>query len=131
MKNQEEKIELQKKVHRRMCMRDIFFFLFLFFFFFFFLLHALLLFLCLPPPICLVLPVSTALVLASLFNKVAGLKARKFINMILQHKCFLVNLTKFFRAALSIEHLRWLLLYSPLELMWLVHFIPVVSFYNP
>ena len=47
-------------------------------------------------------------VLESLFSKVAGLKACNFIKKRLQHRCFPVNIAKFLRAAIFIEHLRCL-----------------------
>ena len=37
-------------------------------------------------------------------------KVRNFIEKRLQHRCFPVNIVKFIRTALFIEHLRWLLL---------------------
>ena len=39
--------------------------------------------------------------LGSLFKKVAGLKARNFIKKRLQLRCFLVNIAKFLRLAIS------------------------------
>ena len=46
----------------------------------------------------------------SLFNKVAGLKAYKFIKKRLWQRCFLVNIVKLLKTAFFIEHLCWLLL---------------------
>ena len=43
------------------------------------------------------------------FNKVAGLKACKFITKGLQHRCFPVKFAKFLRTSFFTEHLRWLL----------------------
>ena len=51
------------------------------------------------------------LVLESLFNEVAGLNACNFIKKRLQHKFFPVNIAKFFRTAILVEHLCWLLMY--------------------
>ena len=48
--------------------------------------------------------------LETLFNKVSGLKACNFIKKIFQHRCFSVNIAKFWRTAFFIEHLPWLLL---------------------
>ena len=48
--------------------------------------------------------------LDSLFKKVVGLEACKYIKRKLQHRCFPVNIAKFLRTAFSIEHLWWLLL---------------------
>ena len=48
-------------------------------------------------------------VLESLFNKVACLQAN-FIKKKLQHRCFPVNIAKFFKDSFFIEHIRWLLL---------------------
>ena len=48
--------------------------------------------------------------LESLFSKVAGLKASKFIKKRLQHRFFPVNIAKFWRTACFIEYLRWPLL---------------------
>ena len=50
-------------------------------------------------------------VLEFLFDKVAGLKAYNFNKKRLLHRCFPVNIAKFLRTALFIEHLWWLLLY--------------------
>ena len=50
------------------------------------------------------------LVLESLFNKVAGFQACKFIKKRLQHKCFSVKFVKFLRSPFFTEHLRCLLL---------------------
>ena len=47
--------------------------------------------------------------LESLFNKVAGLEARKSIKRRLQDKCFPVNIAKFLKTVFSIEHIWWLL----------------------
>ena len=44
-------------------------------------------------------------VLESHFNKVADLRGCNFIKKRLQHKCFLVNVAKFLRAAFFVEHL--------------------------
>ena len=46
----------------------------------------------------------------SLFNKVLGLQSCNFIKKRLQHSCFPVNIMKFLRTPLFIEHLWWLLL---------------------
>ena len=43
-------------------------------------------------------------VLESLFKKVAGLEARKFIQRRLQHRYFPVYIAKFSKTAFSIEH---------------------------
>ena len=48
-------------------------------------------------------------VLESLFNEVAGLKARNFIEKRLQHTCFPVKFSRFLRTCFFIEHLRLLL----------------------
>ena len=48
--------------------------------------------------------------LEPLFNKVTGLLACNFIKKRLQHGCFPVNIAKFLRKALLIEHFGWLLL---------------------
>ena len=48
-------------------------------------------------------------VLESLFNEVAGLKARIFIEKRLQHRCFPVKFSRFLRTCFFIEHLRLLL----------------------
>ena len=53
------------------------------------------------------------LCLESLFNKVAGLQRYNFIKKKLQHRIFPVNIAKFLRTVLFIEHLWWLLL-SPI-----------------
>ena len=45
-----------------------------------------------------------------LFNKVTDLKTCNFIKKRLQHRCFLVNITKFLLTAFLIEHFWWLLL---------------------
>ena len=50
-------------------------------------------------------------VLESLFDKVAGLKAYNFNKKRLLRRCFPVNIAKFLRAALFIEHFWWLRLY--------------------
>ena len=47
----------------------------------------------------------------SLFEKVAGLKAYYFNKKQLLYSCFPVNIAKFLRTALFMEHLWWLLLY--------------------
>ena len=44
-------------------------------------------------------------VLEPLFNKIACLQDCNFIKNTFQHRCFCV--TKFFKTAFSIEHLRW------------------------
>ena len=49
-------------------------------------------------------------VMETLLNKVADLKACKFIKKWLQHRCFPKNTAKFLRTAFSTEHLQWLLL---------------------
>ena len=41
-----------------------------------------------------------------LFNKVAGLETCNFIKKRLQHRCFLVNIAKFFKSTYTEEHLR-------------------------
>ena len=46
-------------------------------------------------------------------NKFAGLKAYSFIKKILQHKCFPVKFAKFLRTPFLTEHLEWLLLDQP------------------
>ena len=48
--------------------------------------------------------------LEPLCNKVTGLEACNFIKKRLQHGCFPVNIAKFLRKALLIEHFGWLLL---------------------
>ena len=48
--------------------------------------------------------------LECLFNRVTDLKVCSFIKQRLQHRCFHVNIAKFFRTAFFIRHLRWLLL---------------------
>ena len=50
-------------------------------------------------------------VLKSLFDKVAGLTAHNFNKKRLLHRCFPVNIAKFLRTGLFIEHFWWLLLY--------------------
>ena len=57
-------------------------------------------------------------ILESLCNKGAGLLtllACKFINKRFQHKCFPINIVKFLRTALFIEHLLQLLFKSMFE----------------
>ena len=54
--------------------------------------------------------------LESVFNNVAGLKVWGFIKKRLQHSCFPKNVTKLLRTAFLIEHLRWLLLTTSLEI---------------
>ena len=44
--------------------------------------------------------------LKSLFNKVAGLEACKFIKERLQHRCFPVNIAEFLRRVLFIKDLQ-------------------------
>ena len=51
--------------------------------------------------------------LESLFNKVEGRHPCNFIKKRLQHSCFPVKFSKFFKNIFSIEHLRWLLLEQP------------------
>ena len=48
--------------------------------------------------------------MVSFFSKAACLKASNFIKKRLQHRCFPVNIAKFLRTAIFIEHLCWLLL---------------------
>ena len=50
------------------------------------------------------------LVLESVFNKVAGLKAYNFIKKRLQHRCFPVDIAEFLRTSFFKEYLRWLVL---------------------
>ena len=50
--------------------------------------------------------------LESLFNKVAGLQACNYFKKRLEHRCFPLNIAKFLRTALFIEHLQWLILYN-------------------
>ena len=45
-------------------------------------------------------------VLESLFNKLACLKACKFVKKRLQHRYFPVNIAKFYEQLFVIEHLR-------------------------
>ena len=52
----------------------------------------------------------------SLFKKTYRLKARNFILKRLQHRCFPVRLTKFFKTRFLVENLQWLLLH----LRWLL-----------
>ena len=47
--------------------------------------------------------------LKSLFSKVAGLQPCSFIQKRLQHSGFSVKIAEFFRIAIFIEHLWWLL----------------------
>ena len=49
--------------------------------------------------------------LESLFNKVAGLKSSSFIKKRVKNRCFPVNIAKFLRIAIFIEHLWGLLLF--------------------
>ena len=51
----------------------------------------------------------TKTVLASLLNKVAGLKVYNFIKKKLQRRCFSVNIGNFFKNIFLIEYIRWLL----------------------
>ena len=44
------------------------------------------------------------------FNKVTWLKGCNFIKKRLQHRCFLVNITKFLRTQFLTEHIQWLLI---------------------
>ena len=46
--------------------------------------------------------------LESLFNKLAGLKACKFIKTRLYHRCFPVKFAKFLKTPSFAEYLRWL-----------------------
>ena len=48
-------------------------------------------------------------VLKSLFHKDAGIQVCNFIEKILQHRCFPLNITKFLRTAYLIDLNRWLL----------------------
>ena len=50
-------------------------------------------------------------VLESLFSKIASLEACNFIKKRLQHRCFPMNIAKFFRNFFFPKHHRWLLLY--------------------
>ena len=43
--------------------------------------------------------------LESVFNKVAGLQACKFVKKRLQHRCYLVKFAKFLRTLFFTEHL--------------------------
>ena len=51
-------------------------------------------------------------VLESLFNKVTGLQACNFTKGRLQHRCFLVNIAKFWRTAILKNICERLLLYT-------------------
>ena len=46
-------------------------------------------------------------VLESLFHKDAGVQVCNFIEKRLQHRCFLLNITKFLRAAYFIDLIQW------------------------
>ena len=61
--------------------------------------------------------------LESLFNKIANLQTYNSIKSRLQHRCFPVNIAKFFRTAFSTEHLPWLVVkHCALEKSPLSHF---------
>ena len=45
-------------------------------------------------------------VMEYLFNKLAGFQACNFIKKVLQLRCFLINIAKFFKTAYFGEHLR-------------------------
>ena len=55
-------------------------------------------------------------VLKSLSDKVVGLKVCNYIKNRLQHRCFPVNFGKFLRTSVFIEHFRWLLLTTVLNI---------------
>ena len=65
--------------------------------------------------------------LNSLFIKAAGLQGSNFMKKKLQHRCFPVNIAKFFRISFFKEHLSWLLLYI-LGTCSLPHFTPLLCF---
>ena len=50
-----------------------------------------------------------------LFNKVAGLRAVTLLKKISWYRCFPVNFSKFLKTPSITEHLRWLLLKTPVN----------------
>ena len=50
-----------------------------------------------------------------LFNKVAGLRTVNLLKKRFWYKCFPVNFLKFLKTPSIIEHLRWLLLKTPVN----------------
>ena len=57
--------------------------------------------------------------LRSLFNKIEGLKAFKFIKHRFRHRFFTANIAKFLRITFSVEHLCWMLFHDSKELFQL------------
>ena len=55
------------------------------------------------------------LCLSLLFNKVAGLKTVTLLKKKFWYKCFPVNFSKFLKTPFITEHLRWLLLKTPVN----------------
>ena len=51
--------------------------------------------------------------LESIFRKLAGLQACKFIKKKLQHRCFPVNIAKYLRTLILMNIYEWLLLSPP------------------
>ena len=49
------------------------------------------------------------------FNKVAGLRPVTLLKKKPWHRCFPVNFSKFLRTPFVTEHLRWLLLKTPVN----------------